>query len=106
MERLHQYEWSQSGGGYGPAIYGNKNVLRSVENISVERDAQHNGTYSYEVDNKAYDSGQTILFHRGYPGFTGSAGCQTFPDGGFAGFAASIAPTPSQSRFFYTLKNM
>jgi hypothetical protein len=102
------YKWSSTKPSYGPAIYGNNNVLRSTESIRVERDVEHNGTYSYSADPKvtAYDSGQTFLFHRGYNNFTGSAGCQTFPVGGFANFAATIAPTPAQNRFFYTLKNM
>jgi hypothetical protein len=109
--KTYEYEWSKGGSSYGPAMYGDNNVLRSVYSLNVERDVQHNGTYSYDAGSSAdvagkYDSGKTILFHRGYSGFTGSAGCQTFPVGGFANFAASIAPTPSQSRFFYTLKNM
>lgn len=109
--KTYEYEWSKSASSYGPVIYGNNNVLRPVYSLNVERDVQHNGTYSYDAGSPAdvagkYDSGRTILFHRGYSGFTGSAGCQTFPVGEFANFAASIAPTPTQSRFFYTLKNM
>ncbi|HEY8097712.1 MAG TPA: hypothetical protein VIE65_16715, partial [Methylobacter sp.] len=56
-----------------------------------------------------YNGGTSMLFHKGYPTMTGSAGCQTFPDGQFQNFAKVLEDTQSSTRqpsFYYLLKNM
>lgn len=108
-EGTYAYAWDHSPG-RGPNVQGNYNVLRPVDPIDVERDVNRDGWFDAQdaaavTNPNALDSGRSVLFHRGYPNFTGSGGCQTFPNNQFAGFAAALPASP-QAWYPYTLTRM
>ncbi|MBX7222675.1 MAG: hypothetical protein K1Y36_22195 [Blastocatellia bacterium] len=82
------------------------NILKPRENITAERDINHDGKFD-EADRKLIkkqsqmNSGQTFYFHRGGKGgFTGSGGCQTMKQPVFDAFWEKLG---QQQEFYYVL---
>lgn len=124
LGRLHEgiyvFAWDYSAS-KGPVVYTDQtghafNVLRPV--LKMPSDRYFDGTWHFDEDryydaNSPYADQRTMLQHKGYPNFTGSAGCQTFiesstPNGlflSFADFAKKLSLT-NQHRFIYVLRTL
>jgi hypothetical protein len=79
-------------------------VLRPVNGVRVERDANHDGNFS-EADLSASDNPEALLrkdflFYAGLPDRTGSAGGQTLHPDAFDGFWEALG---DQQEFHYVL---
>jgi hypothetical protein len=120
-QRSYEYQGAYSNG-FGPNIAGtNFNILRKTQSSFVERlvttAAQLPPNVHVSGANTRWITGttagfgelQTMHFHRGYNGMTGSAGCQTFPVAAgqtFMDFVRPLSPIAANSRFQYVLRGM
>ena len=120
-DRSYEYQPANSNG-FGPNVAGTTfNILRKTVSSRVERlitttPTLPRGTFVSGAntewvtgDTASFNELQTMHFHRGYNGMTGSAGCQTFPVGAgetFMDFMTTLAPLRTASRFQYVLQSM
>lgn len=114
-EGSYQYSGHHSNNSaLGPNLFEtNFNVLRGTVAVELERDSNHDGFFNQNDDNHQHLSdSRTVYLHRGYNGFTGSAGCQTFKPSNdpskqtnFKDFFKAIDITHQHS-IYYTLRNL
>lgn len=77
-------------------------TLRVVGDVMAERDVNHDGLFNAADGGARASAGRTMVFHRGSPANTFSAGCQTFYDD--ATYKAFYQSLPKgQQRFTYVV---
>lgn len=120
-EGIYIYSWAYDAS-KGAAVYTDEkgqafNVLRPAKKLPSDRyfdDAWHFDETSFnDITDSPYKDRQTMLQHKGYRNFTGSAGCQTFIHSSnsdrsqisFEDFAKKLTSTRQHS-FIYVLRTL